>query len=60
MEMGILDLGVSDSAAIGVGARHGTFGPSAICWAQLFCERDSEHSKIKIKPGLCPEEPDPP
>lgn len=24
MEMGVLDLGVSDSAALGVGGRHGT------------------------------------
>ena len=33
MEMGVLDLGVSDSTAMGVGGRHGTFGPGATCWA---------------------------
>ena len=33
METGVLDLGVSDSAAMGVGGRHGTFGLGATCWA---------------------------
>lgn len=54
---GLLDLGVSDSTAVGVGGRHDTSGPRASWLAQLSPGgRKLSIPRSKKRPDLCPEE----